>query len=240
MLFHNPFELMITHATFFGVQIAEPTTAFTDFILAFLCILFYFQFSASKQDKGAFYWKLFFLFMGCSTFIGGITHAVFENHQTNSYLLFWITMQILSGLSVYAAQVATIYSIPNSNIPIYRSEYKSLLFCRIQFLLFAIGTVILQNFLIVVVNSTLGFLMVLYIHALSGKKYGNRPAGWIALGITVSFLTAIIYTLKISINDWFNFKDIAHVIMMVSVCFIFYGVGLSMQEPEKEETVNSN
>ncbi|MBL0046594.1 MAG: hypothetical protein IPP32_00615 [Bacteroidetes bacterium] len=231
---------MITHATFFGVQIAEPTTAFTDFILAFLCILFYFQFSAAKQDKGALYWKLFFLFMGCSTFIGGITHAVFENHHTSGYLIFWITMQILSGLSVYAAQVATIYSIPNANIPIYRSEDKSLLICRIQFFVFALATLTLQNFLIVVVNSTVGFLMVLFIHAISGKKYGNRPAGWIALGITISFLTAIIYTLKISLNDWFNFKDIAHVIMMVSVCFIFYGVGLSIQGPEKEETFNSN
>ena len=77
--------------------------------------------------------------------------------------------------------------------------------------------------------------VVLYIHVLSGKKYGNRSANWIALGITISFLTAVVFTLKISVSDWFNFKDIAHVIMMISVCLIFYGVGLSFNEEKKKE-----
>ncbi len=231
---------MITHASFFGILIAEPTTAITDFILAILCFIFYLKFSSITLEGGKYHWKMFFLFMGFSTLIGGVTHATFDNHNSIPYLVFWITMQLASGLSVYYSQLATIYSISNSKIPIYRTIHKSILICRIQFFTFAGATILFQNFLVVVLNSTVGFLMVLYIHALSGKKYGNRPAGWIALGITVSFLTAIIYTLKISVNDWFNFKDLAHVIMMVSICFIFYGVGLSWHEADKVKPINSN
>ena len=231
---------MNTHATFFGVLIAEPTTAFTDFILAILCLFFYFRFSQSNRETGLFYWKLFFLFMGFSSLIGSIVHAIFEHHQTGAYLTLWLTMQLFSGLSVYTAQLATIQSIPNAKIPLYRSANASILICRIQFAVFTIAAFLSQNFLVVVINTTVGFLMVLFIHALSGKKYGNRSAGWIALGITVSFLTAIVYTLKISVNDWFNFKDIAHVIIMISVCFIFYGVGLSFNEQEKDEAIKIN
>jgi hypothetical protein len=226
---------MIPHTSIFGYPIAEPTTALTDFILALLCLLFYFKVTKSRIEKGINNWRLFFLFMGISTLLGGITHAFLENHESAVYLSFWLTMQLASGLSIYFAQLATIRSIPNAKIPLYRSEQKSMLLCRIQFLVFATLVLIFQNFLVVVINSTLGFLMVLYIHALSGKKYGNRPAGWIAAGITISFLTAIVYSLKISVNDWFNFKDIAHVIMMVSICFIFYGVGLYLEADKKEK-----
>ena len=231
---------MITHSTFFGILIAEPTTAITDFILAVLCTFFYARFSANNKEDGSYYWKRFFLFMGISTLIGGITHAFLEDHNTRTYSIFWLSMQLFSGLSVLYCQIATIHSIPNTKIPIYRSVKASLLFCRIQFFVFAIAVLFFQNFIVVVSNSTLGFLLVLYIHALSGRKYGNRPAAWIALGIMVSFLTAIIYTLKISINQWFNFKDIAHVIMMISLSFIFYGAMLSFESDQKKEIMKTN
>jgi hypothetical protein len=231
---------MITSTTIFGFFIAEPTTALTDFILSVLCVVFFFQFSQSNKEKGLSSWRYFFLFMGISTFLGAITHAVFLSPEQKNYHYFWLSMQLFSGLSVYFAQLATIQSITNSKIPIYKSEKTSLLICRIQFIVFAIAVLFYQNFLVVVINSTLGFLMVLYIHALSGKKYGNRPAGWIAAGITISFMTAIVYTLKLSFNQWFNFKDIAHVIMMVSICFIFYGVAMAYQPDEEQETAKSN
>ncbi len=227
---------MITHTTFFGFLIAEPTTALTDLILAVLCVVFFFRFSHGAKEKGLNYWRLFFLFMGISTFLGAITHAVFEHHEEVNYLYFWLSMQLFSGLSVYYAQLATVHSIHNVKIPLYRYPTASILFCRIQFFVFVAAVLYYHNFLVVVLNSTLGFLMVLYIHALSGKKYGNRPAGWIAAGITVSFMTAIVYSLKLSLNEWFNFNDIAHVIMMVSICFIFYGVGLSFGTNGKVES----
>jgi hypothetical protein len=231
---------MITHTTIFGFLIAEPTTAITDFILAALCLVFYFRFAANNKEDGSFYWKRFFLFMGISTLVGGITHAFLENHNTNMYSFFWLSMQLLSGLSVLYSQIATIHSIPNPNIPLYRTMKTSLLLSRIQFVLFAVAVLLFRNFIVVVTNSTVGFLMVLYIHALSGRKYGNRASAWIALGIMVSFLTAIIYTLKISINQWFNFKDIAHVIMMISISFIFYGAVLSFDKDEKKASVKMN
>jgi len=229
---------MVTHLSFLGFTIAEPMTAFTDLVLALLCFVFFYKFS-NGHTMASYFWKLFFLFMACSTLIGGITHAVFEDHQSLQFLFFWLTMQIFSGLSVLFAQLATIHSISIEAIPIYRSTKKSILLCKIQFFIFLAAVLFLHNFLVVVVNSTIGFIMVLYVHALSGSKYGNRSAAFIALGIFISFLTAIIYTLKISMNDWFNFKDIAHVIMMISVCIIFYGVGLSMNHKEDVEPIQT-
>lgn len=128
--------------------------------------------------------------------------------------------------------MATIFGILNPKIPIYKSAKKSIYLCQFQFIIFCIATIYFQNFLVVVINSTIGFLLVLYIHALSGKKYGNKSASWIALGITdISFLTAFVYAFEISINaSVLIFKDIAHVIMAISIIFISIGVGKSYSQ----------
>ncbi|MBK9477756.1 MAG: hypothetical protein IPP56_15105 [Bacteroidetes bacterium] len=226
---HTEFHLL-------GIKIYEPVTAFTDFILAVLCLLFYFRYTSATNEKGIVYWKRFFLYMGLSTLIGGFTHALFENPSNKAYIISWLSMQLCSGLSVYQALMATIFSISNPKIPIYKSAKKSIYLCQLQFIIFCIATIYFQNFLVVVINSTIGFLLVLYIHALSGKKYGNKSASWIALGITVSFLTAFVYAFEISINAWFNFKDIAHVIMAISIIFISIGVGKSYSEVTFQES----
>lgn len=227
---------MHTEFHLWGIKIFEPVTAFTDFILAFLCLLFYYRYSSATSEKGIIYWKRFFLYMGLSTLIGGFTHSLFENHTSLAYIFCWLGMQLCSVLSVYQAQMATIFSISNPKIPIYKSAQKSIYLCQIQLVVFCIATIYFKNFLVVVINSTIGFLLVLYIHALSGKKYGNKAASWIALGITVSFLTAFVYAFKISVNDWFNFKDIAHLIMAISIIFISIGVGKFNSEVTFQES----
>lgn len=227
---------MQTEFHLLGIKIYEPVTAFTDFILAFLCLLFYFRYTSVTNEKGIIYWKRFFLYMGISTLIGGITHALLYNHSSKLYIACWLIMQLSSGLSVYQAQLATIFSIANPKIPIYKSAQKSIFLCHIQLIIFCLATLYFKNFFVVVINSTIGFLLVLYIHALSGKKYGNKAASWIALGITISFLTAFVYAFKISVNAWFNFKDIAHVIMAISIIFISIGVGKFNSEVTFQES----
>ena len=224
--------LPITHFTFLGFRVAEPVTALTDFILTAMCFAFYFQLVIRKQEARIQPWRLFFLFMGFSTLLGAITHGWFENHNIFGYNFLWSLMQLFSGLSVFYAQLATIKNIENTGIPIYSTPEKSVLFCRLQLFVFFISVIVFQSFLTVVINSTLGFLMVLYIQLVANKK-GNRSAGWIAFGITISFITAIVHALKISVNEWFTYKDFAHVIMMISLSIMFYGVGLIVSDNEK-------
>lgn len=90
----------------FGYTVFEPMTAFTDFLLAGICIYFYLRYFQSS-NSAVKDWGKFFLFMSVSTFIGGITHAFFEEHSLVSYKAFWLCMQIFSGLSLVYAQLAS-------------------------------------------------------------------------------------------------------------------------------------
>jgi hypothetical protein len=56
------------------------------------------------------------------------------------------------------------------------------------------------------------------------KRKGIAGATSVVAGIWISFLSIVVHSLKIAINDWFNHKDIAHVIIAISLVIICRGV----------------
>jgi hypothetical protein len=53
-------------------------------------------------------------------------------------------------------------------------------------------------------------------------------SGVIAGGILVSFLSILTHSIRLSFSEWFNYKDVSHVIMIISIIFIFVGAKLKM------------
>lgn len=221
---------MITKMNAFGYTVFEPMTAFTDFLLAGICIYFYLRYFQSS-NSAVKDWGKFFLFMSVSTFIGGITHAFFEEHSLVSYKAFWLCMQIFSGLSLVYAQLASSKMLLSSGTINENIFQKHEFFYWIQFVVFSLAVFALHNFTVVVINSTFGFLTILFSQLFLALKFKEASAEWIAKGIIVSFLTAFIFIAKISVSEWFNFRDIAHVIMMISVCLVNYGVRVLQIRP---------
>jgi len=58
------------------LAIHEPVTVFTDYIISILALVFYFKIPAGT-NTAIRYWRLFFLFLGLSTFVGAHAHAFF-------------------------------------------------------------------------------------------------------------------------------------------------------------------
>lgn len=228
---------MITKMNVFGYTIFEPMTAFTDFLLAGICFFFYLkntQFANSVVKD----WGRFFFFMFVSTFLGGVSHACFQDHAENSYKVVWLFMQIFSGLSLVFAQRATIKMLLSAAVINTTTFQKLELFFRIQFLVFGLAVITIHNFTVVVFNSTFGFLTILGIQLFLALKFKDSSADWIAKGILVSFFTAFVFIAKISISVWFNFKDIAHVIMVFSVYLIHNGVTILKRRPVEKLLTN--
>lgn len=211
-----------------GITVYEPMTAFTDLIICAISLLFYFRIKTNcKDDAFGKSWSLFFFWMFTSTLIGTIAHGAHYYFPETTFKVIWLAMN-LSGL------IATFYSIKAT---ISFAAYSNSTNERIKFILpalmalFVILTIALNNFIFVKVFAGVGLLYIFFTH-FKPFKNGRLGSGSILLGIGISFLTVFIHTAKISFHEHFNFKDISHVIMMLSLYFIFSGVMLQYKEKD--------
>lgn len=204
-----------TTITIAGIPVHEPMTVFTDIIISVLAISFYMNLKNSKAPV-IIHWGYFFLFFGLSTLIGACSHAFFLIHDGWMYKSFWLPMQLINGIAVYFAQQATLVSVLKSNAS--RKTWEKMY--RFQLIAFMIAVPLFQNFLVTVIENALGLIPVMILH----YKYKEQYTRIIANGIAISFLTAIIHISKFSLHAYFNYNDIAHVCIMISLFVMYTGV----------------
>lgn len=204
-----------TTITIAGIPVHEPMTVFTDFIISTIAVLFYFKLKKINA-LAVYYWRFFFLFFGISTFVGAFSHAFFLIHDGWMYKSFWLPMQLINGMAVYFAQQATLVSVlkTSSSKKTWEKIYK------FQLIAFMIAVPLFQNFLVTVIENAFGLIPVMIMH----YRYKKHYAKTLANGIAISFLTAIIHLSKFSLHAYFNYNDIAHVFIMISLWVMYKGV----------------
>lgn len=199
--------------------IHEPVTAFTGYIITILCFYFYFHLKRiANTSVTIIHWSHFFLFLGFASFTGACSHAFFSVHQGFGYKSFWLSMQALNILSVYGAQQATLHSV------LQHSKNKKYWgwFYKIQLCLFLIAVFVFHNFLVVIINTAIGLIPIMVLHFMNLKKVDTDK--WVGYGILVFFLPAIVHVKKISLHAYFNYNDIAHILVMISLYLMYKGV----------------
>jgi len=189
--------------------IYEPTTVFTDILIFGLCFFLFLKLSRKKDNPAVICWKWFFVFFGLSTFIGALSHAFFQLHEGTGYKTFWLSMQLLNGLAVLFAQQAT-----------FDKKWNKLFL--IQLFAFAVSVFVFQKFLVVIINNALSLIPIMVFHYRLSKS--NGWSVYIATGILISFATALIHGFKISIHVFFNYNDIAHLFIMISLYTMYMGI----------------
>lgn len=202
-----------------GLAIHEPVTAFTDYIITILALIYFFKIPPTNAISKN--WRLFFLFLGISTLFGGTAHALFAVHEGVAYKSVWLTMQIINGIAIYFAQHATLISVlkdsPNRNL--WKYSYA------VQLILYYIVLLTVQKYIVTIIDNALGLIPIMVLHFTSKRKEEYHKL--IAYGILISFITAIVHGAKLSIHDYFNFNDIAHVFIMISLTVMWKGAQMS-------------
>jgi hypothetical protein len=204
--------------------IHQPVTAFTGILISCACLFFYVQLSfANKENKIAYYWKIFFINLTISTMLGAFTHAFFLSHEGVMYKTLWLPMQVLNGIAIYCAQQATMYSVMQD----YKNTTRILWsrYSKVLLIVLVPAVFIFQNFLVSVINSALGLIPVMLMHFSDTNKKDNASK-WIAYGILISFLTAIVHVGKIGVSKYFNHLDIAHILIIINLSVMYKGVKL--------------
>jgi len=196
-------------------SIHEPVTVFTDYIITVLAFIYYWKLPSTNEVVKN--WRLFFLFISLSTFFGGSSHALFAVHEGWKYKSLWLPMQFINGFAVYYAQKATLLSVLKDS-----EKYNAWkLSYIIQLVVYFIVLIIVQKYVVTIIDNALGLVPIMILHL--SAKVKEDYYKYIAYGISISFITAIVHGIKFSLHDYFNYNDIAHVFIMLSLTVMFLG-----------------
>ena len=81
-----------------------------------------------------------------------------------------------------------------------------------------------NKFVLIKIHAAMTLVYSLVVHFRGYKKYHDQGSKIVVIGISISFLSILVHSLHLSISEWFNYKDIAHVIVIVSLTIIYRGI----------------
>lgn len=157
--------------------------------------------------------------MGIATLVGAAKHGIPHYLAGVPFALTVFVSGFASGFGVFYAEVATIQAYLRPG-PLRRWLRRGAMG---KLGLFAFVLALNRSFLVVTVNTALGLVPVMLAETLAFRR-GHRGSGWVAGGLAFSLLTALVYLLTLSIHPWFDYIDLAHVMMMASLLAIYRGV----------------
>lgn len=207
-----------TYIILFGFKIWEPMVLVTNIIFFTLCATYFsrltkFEHHYSKQMG----W--FMLMLGTSSVFGAVGHAVHDQLGETFLKIIVFLMNAFSLFSIYYCFRAAYTYINLEKEP--AKKYIYLVMAWVFMLLVVSG--VIQNFTIIKVHAGITLLYSVIVHYLVYRKTNDKGSQLVVCGILTSFLPIVVHSLHFSIDEWFNYKDIAHTIMIIALIIIYKG-----------------
>ena len=204
----------------FGIRLDEPVTTITDLMVSAVCLSAYFgRTRIGEKQKLHQYLRFYFLSMGIATFIGGVIgHGFLYLFSFAWKLPGWLT-------SMFSMALIERASIEQARKLISPKLGRALAWLNIiELLTFMTLTFSTLNFFFVEVHTTYGLLIVvasLNIFVYSRTRDPGSRLFLIAVGF--SALGALVFMNEWSIDVWFNYLDLSHVLLAISAFFFYRG-----------------
>ena len=223
-----------TYISLFGFKLFEPMAILTNLIITIYGLFAYLK-TLGFHHKISKDWALFFLLMGLSCLLASITHGVHEQLGDRFLRISWFVANSVSFICIYYFYRAafTYFNLIRQHDP--QQLIKYIVAGWVVILL--VVTFFINNFLLVKIHAGIALLYSLVVHS-STLKSKQAGSGYIVTGILIAFLSIIVHSLKFSFGEWFNYKDISHVIMLTSLILLYQGVKAKIGSPEL--LVNAN
>ena len=215
-----------------GATLRQPTTTFTSLLLALECWLLFRRLQPrglpgwipedgdGNFEDGPHPWSGFFFFMGPAILFGAAKHGVPHYLAGLPLAATVFASSLAAGLATLHLEAATIRARVGSES--LRRWLRRGALCK--FAVFAVAIVANDSILLVVVDAALGLILVT-VAEVRADRSGTRKRGRVVVGgLVFPTLAASAYILNVSIHAWFNHKDLAHVLMMVSLWVLYRGV----------------
>ncbi|MDI1354638.1 MAG: hypothetical protein PSX36_06955 [bacterium] len=213
------------YITILGFPVFEPMTLLTNTIFFTLSWRYFKRLHKSSQDY-AKQMGWFLVLMGLSSMFGAVAHAV---HYQLGILPFKVLLFLMNATSLMA--IFFCFRAPYTYYKLEDGFSKRVIYLTILWGLILMAlTVVNQNFVIIKIHAGIVLLYSLIVHYMGLKNKPERGNRLVVQGILISFLPLIVHSFKLSIHEWFNYKDISHVLMIVSMIIIYKGVSLNTED----------
>lgn len=173
----------------------------------------------------------FMLLLGISSCFGAVGHAV---HYQLGMTFFRIILFLMNAFSLFSIYFC--FRAPYTYVHLDQEPPKKYIYLVLTWvILVLIASAVIGDFLIIKIHAGIVLLYSMITHYLVYKRTNEPGSSIVVLGIFISFLPILVHSLKFSLHEWFNYKDIAHVIMILSLAVIYKGVRLNSLhlQPEK-------
>ena len=203
------------------MNITEPMTMATDFVLAMLCFLFGSILLHAGRKQGSTpirLWGLAFFATALAAATGGTSHGLALYLSERGHALLWKT-------TVYAIGVANLLLSAAVVLTAFRGFLRNLLLIVVvgQFVVYGYWMATHDDFSFVIYNYGAAMLGILAVAIWRHLATGPAWAGWVIAGILVSFAAAGIQMSGFTIHKHFNHNDLYHVVQMLGAYLLYRG-----------------
>lgn len=218
-----------TFVNLFGFTLWEPMVAVTN-LLMFLIGIFVFQKLKRAGLPYALHMGRFLVLIGIASVFGAVAHGIHHDYGLvvfNAVVYVANAISLMSAYDCFAATEELRKRGKNSTL----AGGRLLKGLRAWLLLMLLVTLLWNNFLIVKIHAGVILLYSLVVHARAWRRDADKGSALVVAGYVVSLLSILVHSLHLSLHDYFNHKDLAHTLMIVSMLVIYRGVGVHVAQP---------
>ncbi len=197
-------------------------TILTNMLITVFCLFAFFKIRRFRTNLSS-KWAMFFLLIGLSSSIGSAAHGV---HFQLGDVFLKTTVFLMNAVSLLAIYFC--FKAANTYLSLGKLSSKYATWGVILWIIILlVFTFIYNNFLLIKVHAAIVLTYSLIIHFVTYKKTGSPQIAW---GIIISFLSIVVHSMRLSISEYFNYKDLAHIIMLISLILMYCGVKAKLTE----------
>ncbi|HOZ87068.1 MAG TPA: hypothetical protein PL029_04870 [Bacteroidia bacterium] len=215
-----------TYIILSGRQIFEPMVIVTNFILLLISI---YCFSQLVKFRSAYPSQMawFIIIMGVSGCFGAAAHAMHYQYGKTIFNVIFFISNTLNLMAIYFCFKGSYTYSSLTGKPL-NKKFSAFVLAWVGVLV--IITLINNTFLLIKIHAGIALVYSLIVHYMGYKKNNDRGSRVVVTGIGISFLSIVVHSLHISLHEWFNYKDIAHVIMIVALIIIYRGIRMNAEQ----------
>ena len=206
------------------MSITEPTTMLTDYVLGALCLIWGWKLLHLPNGRHASQslWARAFLATGASALLGGTVHGFALILPETWITGMWKGTLYLTGFaSFFMLAAVVLVSLPRT------IGRWGLAACVLKLGVYLVWMFNHQDFRFVIYDYGSALLLILGFQLIALYRQRSITAGWIALGILLSFVGAAIQQSGFSLHTHFNHNDLFHVVQM-GAFYLLYRGGLTL------------
>lgn len=205
------------------MQITEPMTMATDYILAVFALILAIKLwrgqTTSQQSQKL--WAGALIATALAALVGGTSHgfALYFND---------ITKAAIWKITVYAIGVGSLLMLSGTIIGSVSGRWRNglLIVVVLHFLIYAVWMIAHNDFKYVIFDYVPAMLAIIFLQGYAFFKRRDASATWLIAGVLVSFAAAGIQQSGIVLHQHFNYNDIYHIVQMGGMYLLYRGASL--------------